>query len=74
MQSETLHLLGKVNGGLVDRANFPLSASCNRVAVVDGHTESVSIEFEEDITVDDIEKHYLNLEDYLQEKKSIFCT
>ena len=57
MQSETLHLLGSANGGLVKKANFPLSASCNRAPVIDGHTESVCIEFEEsDITVEDIEE------------------
>lgn len=73
MQSETLHLLGKVNGGLVDRANFPLSASCNRVAVVDGHTESVSIEFEEDITVDDIEKTLSEFRGLPQERNLSFA-
>ncbi len=57
MQSETLHLLGDANGGLVTKADFPLSATCNRVAIVDGHTECVQIEFEEDdVTVDDMKE------------------
>jgi len=74
MQSETLHLLGKVNGGLVDKANFPLSASCNRVGVVDGHTESVAIEFEEDdITVEDIEKAMNDFRGIPQKEKLSFA-
>lgn len=74
MQSETLHLLGKANGGLVEKAKFPLSASCNRVGVVDGHTESVSIEFEDDdVTVEDIEKTMSEFRGLPQKEKLSFA-
>ena len=73
MQSETLHLLGKVNGGLVEKAKFPLSASCNRVGVVDGHTESVSIEFEEDVSVEDLEDAMNNFRGIPQKEKLSFA-
>jgi aspartate-semialdehyde dehydrogenase len=43
MQEETQKLLGKVNGSSVIPAEFAMSAQCNRVAVEDGHTESISI-------------------------------
>jgi aspartate-semialdehyde dehydrogenase len=43
MEEETQKLLGKLNGGTVVPAPFAMSAQCNRVAVEDGHTESVSI-------------------------------
>jgi len=43
MEEETQKLLGKLNGSRVDPAPFAMSAQCNRVAVEDGHTESVSI-------------------------------
>jgi aspartate-semialdehyde dehydrogenase len=43
MEEETQKLLGKLNGGAVVPAPFAMSAQCNRVAVEDGHTESVSI-------------------------------
>jgi aspartate-semialdehyde dehydrogenase len=43
MQEETQKLLGKVNGSGVIPAEFAMSAQCNRVAVEDGHTESISI-------------------------------
>ncbi len=43
MQEETQKLLGQVNGSKVIPADFRMSAQCNRVAVEDGHTESVSV-------------------------------
>jgi len=43
MEAETGKLLGSLNGGSVKPADLTLSAHCNRVAVEDGHTESVSI-------------------------------
>jgi aspartate-semialdehyde dehydrogenase len=43
MEEETQKLLGTLNGKNVIPAPFAMSAQCNRVAVEDGHTESVSI-------------------------------
>ncbi len=43
MEEETLKLLGQVNGTKIVPAGFAMSAQCNRVAVEDGHTESVSV-------------------------------
>jgi aspartate-semialdehyde dehydrogenase len=43
MEEETQKLLGQLNGTQVEPAAFKISAQCNRVAVEDGHTESVSI-------------------------------
>jgi aspartate-semialdehyde dehydrogenase len=43
LEAETLKLLGKLDGHAVTPLNARISASCNRVAVEDGHTESVSI-------------------------------
>jgi aspartate-semialdehyde dehydrogenase len=45
MEEETRKLLGVLNGSGVKMANFGMSAHCNRVAVEDGHTESVSVKF-----------------------------
>ena len=42
MEAETLKLLGKLEGHAVKPLAARISASCNRVAVEDGHTESVS--------------------------------
>jgi aspartate-semialdehyde dehydrogenase len=43
MEEETKKLLGQVNGSKVIPGSFAMSAQCNRVAVEDGHTESISI-------------------------------
>jgi aspartate-semialdehyde dehydrogenase len=43
MEAETLKLLGKNEGHAVTPLNARITAHCNRVAVVDGHTECVSI-------------------------------
>ena len=43
MEEETQKLLGTVSGSHVQPAPFAMSAQCNRVAVEDGHTESVSV-------------------------------
>lgn len=44
MEEETKKLLGQVNGSKVIPGDFGMSAQCNRVAVEDGHTESISIQ------------------------------
>jgi aspartate-semialdehyde dehydrogenase len=43
MEAETLKLLGRLDGHVVKPLAAKLSAQCNRVAVEDGHIESVSI-------------------------------
>ena len=43
MEAETLKLLGRLEGNHVTPLAAKISAHCNRVAVEDGHTESVSI-------------------------------
>jgi aspartate-semialdehyde dehydrogenase len=43
MEAETLKLLGRLEGHSVIPLHAMVSAQCNRVAVEDGHTESVSV-------------------------------
>jgi aspartate-semialdehyde dehydrogenase len=43
MEAETRKLLGSLHGASVIPADLAMSAHCNRVAVEDGHMESVSI-------------------------------
>lgn len=49
MQTETLKLLGKCNGEKIDFAGIRISAQCNRVPVINGHTESVSLSLKKDV-------------------------
>ncbi|HEV8291220.1 MAG TPA: aspartate-semialdehyde dehydrogenase, partial [Tepidisphaeraceae bacterium] len=46
MERETRKILGRMDRSVVRHAPFKVSAHCNRVPVVDGHLESVSVSFE----------------------------
>jgi aspartate-semialdehyde dehydrogenase len=54
LEAETLKLLGKLSGAKVEPLNVRVTAHCNRVAVEDGHTESVSIKLSAKATREDI--------------------
>src|SRR6516225_11173102 len=47
MEEETRKLMGRLQGNRVEDASFPMTAHCNRVAVEDGHTESVSVKLKQ---------------------------
>jgi aspartate-semialdehyde dehydrogenase len=49
MEEETKKLLGQLNSNHVQDAGFSMTAHCNRVAVEDGHTESVSVKLKEKV-------------------------
>jgi aspartate-semialdehyde dehydrogenase len=46
MQTETQKILGTLDGGRIAPLPAKVSAHCNRVQVVDGHTVAVSVELE----------------------------
>ena len=54
MEAETLRLLGTRDGKAVRPLAAKMSAHCNRVAVEDGHTESVSIKLSQNATREEI--------------------
>lgn len=54
MEAETLKLLGRLEGHGVTPLAARMSAHCNRVAVEDGHTESVSIKLRRTATREEI--------------------
>ncbi len=54
MEEETQKLLGTLNGSRVEPAAFAMSAQCNRVAVEDGHTESVAVRFKKKAAPEEI--------------------
>jgi aspartate-semialdehyde dehydrogenase len=54
MEEETQKLLGTLNGSKVELAQFAMSAQCNRVAVEDGHTESVAVRLRKKASADEI--------------------
>jgi aspartate-semialdehyde dehydrogenase len=54
MEEETRKLLGKLNGSGIAMGTFAMSAQCNRVAVEDGHTESVSVKLKKKVKPEEI--------------------
>jgi len=54
MEEETRKLLGRLNGDHVEQAAFSMTAHCNRVAVEDGHTESISVKLRQKADVAEI--------------------
>jgi aspartate-semialdehyde dehydrogenase len=46
MEEEAPKMLGRLNGPAVVPGDFQISVQCNRVAVEDGHTESVSVKLD----------------------------
>src|SRR5436305_13332564 len=54
LEAETRKLLGVLENGAVKDASFRISAQCNRVAVEDGHTESVSIKLKKSAKAEEI--------------------
>lgn len=50
--AESRKILGKVRGGHLEPADLDVAAMCHRVAVTDGHLESVYLETKERITPD----------------------
>ncbi|MCG8571088.1 MAG: aspartate-semialdehyde dehydrogenase [Spirochaetes bacterium] len=56
IESELKKMLGTFDGQQIIPADFTVSAHCNRVPVIDGHTETVSIEFEQKPSVNEIKE------------------
>src|SRR5271165_4161279 len=54
MEAETLRLLGARDGRIVKPLSAKMTAHCNRVAVEDGHTESVSVKLSRKANRDEI--------------------
>ncbi len=54
--TETCKILGEIQNKRVKFADIKIAASCNRVPVVDGHTESVFIRTKEPVDVDEARK------------------
>ncbi len=54
MQTEPLKILGNLSGDDVTEANITFSAQCNRIAVIDGHLEAISVKLKKTATIADI--------------------
>ena len=54
MEEETRKLLGRLDGAKIVPGAFGVSVHCNRVAVEDGHTESVSLQLKKKARAEEI--------------------
>lgn len=62
METEPQKLLGKWDGNRFIDAGLGISAHCNRVAVVDGHTECVSVRLKKTATITEVREALRNFE------------
>lgn len=56
VKKETVKLLGEFSSGKIKPAGFKIACKCNRVPVLDGHTESVFIETTKGCSVDELKE------------------
>ncbi len=68
MESETRKILGDFAGDRVEPHPVRVSAHCNRVPVVDGHTETVSVELETKPSAEDILEAWAKFRNTPQER------
>jgi len=69
MQAETQKILGEFRGDHIEPLAAKVSAHCNRVAVVDGHTETVSVEFSSKPSEQDLRRAIVQFAGVPQERK-----
>lgn len=62
LQTESLKLLGNLVDGEVAEAAIRVSAQCNRVPVIDGHLECISVSLKRKATVDEVKTVFASYE------------
>jgi aspartate-semialdehyde dehydrogenase len=63
----------KILGGVKKAADFDVFASCNRVSVRDGHTESVFVQTKKDFSIEDVKEVFRGFRGEPQELKLPFA-
>ena len=69
LEEEPRKMLGSMNGAGAILADMVISAQCNRVAVEDGHTESVSVKLKKPATKEQIVAAWNSFRGIAQEKR-----
>lgn len=68
VESEPLKILGRFTGEAIEPLAARISAHCNRVPVVDGHTETVSVELESKPSFDELVSAFRSFRGLPQER------
>lgn len=58
IETEPNKILGRYNNQKLEHATITISAQCNRVPVIDGHTEAVSIKLKKKTSLDSIKQTF----------------
>jgi aspartate-semialdehyde dehydrogenase len=67
IETEPLKILGKYENNKINFSNFKISAQCNRVAVLDGHTEAVQVNLKKKTSIEEIKKVWKEFKSVPQE-------
>lgn len=59
MATEPRKILGRLGNGAVEPASMRVSAQCNRVPVLDGHLECISVKFGGHVEAEDVRRAFL---------------
>ncbi|MBN2252033.1 MAG: aspartate-semialdehyde dehydrogenase [Candidatus Altiarchaeota archaeon] len=54
MELESLKIMGRLDKNVIRNADFGIFASCNRVMVIDGHTEAVFLHTDKDFKLEEL--------------------
>ena len=73
MESEPLKILGRFENGQIEELDLAISAQCNRVPVIDGHTESVQVKFKNKASKNEIIEAWKNFSAEPQKLKLPFA-
>ncbi len=68
MEEEVAKILGRLNDDHVQVHPMAISAQCNRVPVLDGHMQALSVKFAESATADEVKSALLAFEGLPQER------
>jgi aspartate-semialdehyde dehydrogenase len=67
MASEPLKMLGTLDGESIRPASISISAQCNRVPVLEGHLEAISVKLQESVAIEDLREAFTAYESPIAE-------
>jgi aspartate-semialdehyde dehydrogenase len=67
IESETVKILGRINGGTIKDAEMLVSAQCNRVNVTDGHMAAVRVKLSQPVSLDQVREALVSFTSLPQE-------
>lgn len=69
LEAETLKILGAFDKDVIRNADFKISAQCNRVNVIDGHTACIRVKLQSKASLEDIKNALKTFESLPQQLK-----